>query len=245
MNKYYYDLHIHSCLSPCGDNDMTPNNIAGMAALNGLNIIALTDHNTTKNCPAFFKACKKYGIIPVAGMEMTTAEDIHVVALFPSLEDAMSFNEEYAEHRAKIKNKVEIFGDQLILDEEDNVIGTDEYLLLPATDLSIEEAASLARSYGAAVFPAHIDRQENGVIAVLGDLPDEPEFSCVEFYDKTKREEYFGTYTLEGKAVLTDSDAHYLWNINEAENYLMIDDEPYSSDTVRRRLIEMIKEGRI
>lgn len=57
MNKYYYDLHIHSCLSPCGDNDMTPNNIAGMAALKGLNLLALTDHNTAKNCPAFFEAC--------------------------------------------------------------------------------------------------------------------------------------------------------------------------------------------
>ena len=245
MNKYYYDLHIHSCLSPCGDNDMTPNNIAGMASLNGLNIIALTDHNTTENCPAFFKACQKYGIIPIAGIEMTTAEDIHVVALFPDLDSAMNFYGEYREHRAKIKNKVGIFGDQLILDEEDNVTGTDEYLLLPATDLSIEDAAALARSYGAAVFPAHIDRQENGIIAVLGDLPDEPDFRCVEFYDKTKREEYFKTYSLDGRAVLTDSDAHYLWNINEAENYLMIDDEPYSSDLVRRRLIEMIKEGGI
>jgi len=70
MTRYYYDLHIHSCLSPCGDDDMTPNNIAGMAALKGLNIVALTDHNSTKNCPAFFEACKKQGIIPIAGMEL-------------------------------------------------------------------------------------------------------------------------------------------------------------------------------
>ena len=173
MNKYYYDLHIHSCLSPCGDNDMTPNNIAGMAALNGLQIIALTDHNTTENCPAFFQACERYGIIPVAGMEMTTAEDIHVVALFPGLDEAMSFNEVYKTHRAKIKNRAEIFGDQLILDEQDNVVGSDEYLLIPATDLSMEEATALAESFGAAVFPAHIDRQENGIIAVLGAIPDE------------------------------------------------------------------------
>lgn len=245
MNKYYYDLHIHSCLSPCGDNDMTPCNIAGMAALKGLNIAALTDHNTTKNCPAFFKACKGYGIIPVAGMEMTTAEDVHVVALFPSLDAAMSFNEEYEGHRAKIKNRVEIFGDQLILDGDDNIIGSDEYLLLPASDLSIEEATELARSYGAAVFPAHIDRQENGIIAVLGAVPEEPGFKCVEFYDKTKREEYVKTYRLEKMAVLTDSDAHYLENINEAENFVMIDDEPYSSDLVRQRLIEMIKNGKL
>ena len=78
MNKYYYDLHIHSCLSPCGDDDMTPANIAGMAALKGLQILALTDHNTVKNCPAFYKACRKHGIIPVAGMELTVSEDIHL-----------------------------------------------------------------------------------------------------------------------------------------------------------------------
>ena len=82
MNRYYYDLHIHSCLSPCGDNDNTPNNIAGMATLCGLNIVALTDHNSCKNCPAFFAAAKKYGIIPIAGMELTTSEDIHIVCLF-------------------------------------------------------------------------------------------------------------------------------------------------------------------
>lgn len=80
--KFYYDLHIHSILSPCGDDDNTPNNIAGMASLCGLNIIALTDHNSAKNCPAFFEAARKYGIIPVAGMELTTSEDIHVVCLF-------------------------------------------------------------------------------------------------------------------------------------------------------------------
>ena len=243
MNKYYYDLHIHSCLSPCGDNDMTPNNIAGMAVLNGLQIIALTDHNTTDNCPAFFKACKKNGVIPVAGIEMTTAEDVHVVALFPDLDSAMEFGEEYKTHRTMIKNKVEIFGDQLILDENDEIIGNDDYLLIPATDLSIEDAAAMARSYGAVVFPAHIDRQENGIIEVLGAIPEEPGFTCVEFYDKSKREEYIKKYSLENMGVLTDSDAHYLWKINEAENFIMIDDEPYSSDLVRRRLIEKIRNG--
>ena len=82
MSKYYYDFHIHSCLSPCGDDDMTPANIAGASTLAGLNIVALTDHNTTKNCKAFLESAKQYGIIGVAGMELTTAEDIHMVCLF-------------------------------------------------------------------------------------------------------------------------------------------------------------------
>ena len=81
MTPYYYDLHIHSCLSPCGDNDCTPHNLAGMGVLAGLQIMALTDHNTCRNCPAFFEAAQELGLIPVAGMELTTAEDIHMVCL--------------------------------------------------------------------------------------------------------------------------------------------------------------------
>ena len=115
MSKYYYDLHIHSCLSPCGDDDNTPNNICGMASISGLNIVALTDHNTAKNCPAFFKAARRYGIIPVAGMELTTSEDIHVVCLFEELSDAMLFDEHLQTRRILIKNRPEIFGEQLIL----------------------------------------------------------------------------------------------------------------------------------
>ena len=98
MNRYYYDFHIHSCLSPCGDDDMTPANIVGTATLAGLNIVALTDHNTAKNCPAFFKFAKKCGIVAVAGMELTTSEDIHIICLFEKLDDAMSFDKEIEKH---------------------------------------------------------------------------------------------------------------------------------------------------
>ena len=106
MNDYFYDLHIHSALSPCADNDMTPNNIAGMAAIKGLSILALTDHNSAKNCPAFFDACKQQGIIAIAGMELSTAEDIHLVCLFEELDDAMRFDAEIEKHLMPIKNKV-------------------------------------------------------------------------------------------------------------------------------------------
>ena len=108
--RYPYDLHNHSCLSPCADNDNTPNNIVGMAYLCGLKIMALTDHNTAKNCPAFFEAAARYGIIPIAGMELTTSEDIHAVCLFPDLPSAMRFDEYIDSHRIKIKNRPEFFG---------------------------------------------------------------------------------------------------------------------------------------
>ena len=105
MTNYKYDLHIHSCLSPCADDDMTPGNIAGMAAINGLGIVALTDHNSCKNCPAFFAHAKRHGIVPIAGMEITTSEDIHMICLFEGLEDAMRFDAVVYEKLIKVKNK--------------------------------------------------------------------------------------------------------------------------------------------
>ena len=238
--KLYYDFHLHSCLSPCGDNEMTPYNLVNMAKVLGFNIIALTDHNSTKNCRAFFAAAKRHGIVPIAGMELTTAEDVHIVCLFPSLEAAEEFDDEYRSFRILYKNRKDIFGDQLILDEEDNVIGEEEHLLLNASTLPIEEAGRLAEKYGAAVFPAHIDRDENGIIAALGCVPETPRFHAVEFRDGENIGAYSEKYGLSDKLILTDSDAHYLWDISEAENYIELEDEPYSSDLVRRKLIEAL-----
>ena len=244
MNRYYYDLHIQSCLSPCGDNDNTPANIAGMASLKGLQILALTDHNTCGNCPAFFKACKAFGIIPVPGMELTTAEDIHLVCLFPSLETAMDFDALVRTHRVLIPNRPAIFGDQLLMDENDRVIGQEEHLLINATDLSLEQAVPLVRQAGGVVYPAHIDREANGIIAVLGTFPEQPAFSCVEYYDKTKRPGLEVRFPiLRGKPSVVSSDAHYLGHINEAENAFMLEDEPYSGDLVRRNLLALLAQG--
>ena len=243
MNRYYYDFHIHSCLSPCGDDDNTPNNIAGMAAIAGLNIVALTDHNTTKNCPAFYKAAKKHGIIPIAGMELTTSEDIHVVCLFEHLDDAMSFDLEISQrHRIKVKNRVDVYGEQYIMDGDDNVIGTEEYFLPIATDVSVDDVVRLTAEFGGICFPAHIDRQANGIVSTLGVFPPSPHFSCVEFHDISKAEEYINSYPiLQDKLLLCGSDAHYLWDIRDKSSYFDIDDEPYSSDTVRHNLFKILK----
>ena len=244
MNKYYYDLHIHSCLSPCADNDMTPANIAGTATLAGIQIMALTDHNSVKNCPSFFKACKKYGVIPVAGMELTTAEDIHVVCLFETLDNALAFGEEVDSRRIRIPNRVDIFGDQFIMDDEDNVIGTEEFMLPNATEITVDEAPSIVKKYGGVCYPAHIDRQSNGIIATLGTFPDFPKFECAELHDKEKIEPHIEKYPiLKDKLMVVSSDAHYLWDIRDADAYFMLDDEPYSSDLVRARLFEKLRQG--
>lgn len=241
MTRYYYDLHVHSCLSPCADDDMTPNNIAGMAALKGLQIVALTDHNSCKNCPAFFAACKRQGIIPVAGMELSTAEDIHIVCLFEDLDAAMRFDKEIEGHLMPIDNRPEIFGNQLILDEDDEPIGIEEKLLISATDLWIDDAIALARSFGAHVHPAHVDRESNGIIAILGDIPQDYAFDCLEFNDLNSVDGIKTRYEVAKNANhVVSSDAHHLWDINEAENAIMIDDEPYSSALVRKKLLETL-----
>ena len=241
MSKYYYDLHIHSCLSPCSDDDMTPNNIAGMATLKGLNILALTDHNSCKNCPAFFEACRANGIIPIAGMELSTAEDIHIVCLFPTLDSAMRFDKEIEKHLLPIKNRPEIFGNQFILDGDDNVLSEEEKLLISATDLDVSTAVSLARDFGAHVHPAHIDRESNGIITILGNIPDEYNFNSFELNDLANLGRVSAIhYAVNDNNVLICSDAHHLWDINEAEHYIDIPDEPYSSSLVRENLFRIL-----
>lgn len=218
--RYYYDLHLHSCLSPCGDDEATPDSIAGMGELNGLDIMALTDHNTAKNCPAFFKAAKRHGIIPLAGMELTTAEDIHLVCLFDELNNAMNFDKYIADRRIPIKNRTDIFGNQLICDDEDNIIGTEENLLTNATAVSLDEAPELVKQFGGVCFPAHIDRQANGILAVLGAFPEKPHFPTAEVHDSAQVDEYAERYK---KLIVSSSDAHYLWDIREKSVFLELD----------------------
>lgn len=221
MKKYYYDLHIHSCLSPCGDDDSTPNSIAGMGEINGLMVMALTDHNTVRNSPHFFEAAYRHGIIPIAGMELTTAEEIHVICLFETLENAQGFEKEIEDKRFKIKNRTDIFGNQFICDSEDNIIGNEEFLLSNATAVSFDEVPDLVKKFGGICYPAHIDRDSNSVTAVLGGLPPEYGFKFAELHDKLNKDRFLDT----GCEFIISSDAHYLWDISERENYFLLPDD--------------------
>ena len=242
MNRYYYDFHIHSCLSPCADNDMTPNNIAGMAALAGLQIVALTDHNSARNCPAFFAAAKKNGIIPVAGMELTTAEDIHVVCLFEHLEEALSFNDEVDKRRVLIFHRPEIFGDQLIMNENDEIVGREAHLLINATQIPVDAVPDLVRRHHGVCYPAHIDREANGIIAILGTFPRELDVSMAELHDMDSKNAFCENFeALRTKRFLAGSDAHYLWDIPDKRNYFELEDEPYSGALVRHNLFRLLK----
>ena len=157
MPKFYYDLHMHSCLSPCADDDMTPVTMAGIAALNGLNIAALTDHNSCGNLPAFFTACRAYGVTPIAGIELESAESVHVVCLFEKYDDAMRFWQTVKDnYMMPFKNDVAMFGGQYYMNEDDEITGTEEILLITSTTLSLDEGVELAREYGGFAFPDQI-----------------------------------------------------------------------------------------
>ncbi len=236
MKRYYYDLHLHSCLSPCGDDDMTPANIAGMACLNGLQIIALTDHNSTKNAPAIISACEKHGIVAIPGMEITTAEDIHLVALFPSAENAAGFEEKLSPYRIHYKNPVDIYGHQYVMDENDEVIAEEPYLLSNALMLPLEDAVTLVRDCGGLVYPAHIDREANGIVAILGTIPENLCFTTVEIHDKENISDYVQKFGLSHEHIVISSDAHYLWDIQDAVHYFEFD-EALSADEIRREVI--------
>lgn len=215
----YYDFHIHSALSPCGDIDMTPNNIVNMAALIGLDAIAVSDHNTVGNVGAVVKAGEKAGVTVIPAMEVETAEEIHVLTLYPSLESAEYAGNEVYKHLPKIKNRSDIFGDQLLMDENDEVIGREEKLLISSTSLSVNMLFDLVKESGGLFIPAHVDRHSYSVLTNLGFIPDDLPIAWIEISKRvTDLDAYFNRRPeLRGYRVLRNSDAHYLMDISERE----------------------------
>lgn len=221
MLKLSYDLHIHSCLSPCGDEDMLPSNIIGMSYLKKLDVIAVTDHNSCKNCPAVLKLAEQYDIVAIPGMELCTLEEVHVLCLFPKLSDAMDFDEYVSSMLIKIPNSEKVFGKQEIYDEDDRLIGTEPYLLINATNISFDELGKLMKQFHGIYIPAHLDKNSNSLISNLGFISPDADFLAAELADISKLEGLSKNNPyLKQCNIITDSDAHMLGNINESVNYL-------------------------
>ena len=216
MIPLYYDFHIHSCLSPCGDDDMTPANLTGMAAVKGLDVIALTDHNTCKNCPAAMYHGERYGVTVIPGMELTTQEEVHVICLFPTLKDALAFDALVYKKLMPIPNREDIFGKQQIMNEADEVIGTKENLLINATSISFDEVFPLVRSCGGIAYPAHVDKSSTSLLSNLGFVPPDSTFTCAEIssFDQLHRVQKEHPY-FQKCHMISNSDAHYLTDIHE------------------------------
>jgi PHP family Zn ribbon phosphoesterase len=221
MLKLSYDLHIHSCLSPCGDEDMLPSNIVGMAYIKNLDVIAVTDHNTCKNCPAVLKLAEQFPITALPGMELCTVEEVHVLCLFAELSDAMRFDEYVSSQLIKIENNEKVFGKQEIYDEEDRLIGTEPYLLINATNISFDELGKLMREFHGVYIPAHLDKNSNSLLSNLGFISPDADFLAAELADMTHLNELCRNNPyLRHCNIISDSDAHMLGNINEAVHFL-------------------------
>jgi len=153
----------------------------------------------------------------------------------------MAFSEEVNSRRILFENRVDVYGEQYIMDGNDEVVGTDPYLLSNATTISVDECPALAEKFSGICYPAHVDRQANGIIATLGTFPDIKGFKCCEFHDADKVEEYLSNYPIGDRHIVVSSDAHFLWDMRDENKYFLIDDEPYSSELVRKRIFEKLR----
>ncbi len=234
--KLKYDLHLHSCLSPCGDDEMTPYNLANMAKICGCDIIALTDHNSCLNCQSTMRAGEEIGLTVVPGMELCTSEEIHCVCLFPELKNALDFSDYVKAKIPPVKNKEKIFGRQLIADEKDGIKGSFDLLLTTAAFISIEEVPKLISDFGGVWYPAHIDRHSYSIVSALGEFPKETITSAYELTYKGDCEVFKEKYPiLRNKNLIRSSDAHYL------EKIMTEKEEIDLSENTAKALIEKLK----
>lgn len=218
--KVAYDLHIHSALSPCGDNDMTPNNIVNMAHLKGLDVIAITDHNSMLNVMPTIEVASRKGILVVPGMEVTTREEVHILCYFSTIRDGMSFQDIIYDSLPNIINKENIFGEQLILDKEDNISGKVKRMLLSSSKYTLEEIFQLVKEHNGAFVPAHVDKKSFSIMSTLGFVPETIDVKTIEAFNLNKLKHMKEVISLDKFKIIKNSDAHYLADINEAYNYL-------------------------
>lgn len=206
MAWFRADLHLHSCLSPCGDLESSPSAIAATARERGLDVVALTDHNSALNCPAFAEACVRSGLSALYGMEATSREEVHLLCLFESVEQAIEMGERLYELLANVQNIPEKLGDQVYVDVDENILGSVEKHLIQAVDLSVDEIMSMVLDRGGLFIPAHIDRTMNSMGSQLGFLPP-ADYSAVEI---TRSPCPIATYDYPR---VCNSDAHFLPDI--------------------------------
>ena len=204
---------------------MTPNNIVNMAAISGLDTIAVSDHNTVGNVRAAIEAGKMCGVNVIPGMEVETSEEVHILTLYPSIEIAEDVAKEVYKKLPNIKNRPDIFGEQVYMDKEDNITGYEEKLLISPTTLALEDLFDLVKSAGGLFIPAHVDRHSYSVLTNLGFIPDDLDIQHIEISKSTTDlESYLNARgDLRKYKIFRNSDAHYLGDISMKEAFLDID----------------------
>ena len=209
MKEYKADLHIHTCLSPCAGLEMSPRNIVGEAKRKGVQVIAICDHNSAENVPAVSKSAAREGITVIGGMEVTTKEEVHILALLGSEESLFSLQAIVHENLPGT-NDAQLYGEQVIVNEDEEVMGFSDKLLIGATDMTLERLVGLIHERDGLAIAAHVDREAFGIIGQLGFIPEGLALDALELADPSKRDCLPQGVRLP---FITSSDAHRLEDV--------------------------------
>jgi 3',5'-nucleoside bisphosphate phosphatase len=221
MKIYRADLHIHTLLSPCGDLKMSPVNIISEAVRKKIDIIGITDHNSTRQCSLIRRLGREKGIFVMTGAEVTTKEEVHCLAFFENSDTLNLFQEYLDASIPDIKNDPLIFGDQVVVDENEDIVYTEERLLINATVISIEELESYVHRNNGIFIPAHIDRMKNSIYSQLGFLPENLKADALEVSKRISPEKFALIHPeINSFPLVTDSDAHFPEHIGTVTNSL-------------------------
>ena len=207
------DFHIHSCLSPCGSLEMGPKNVINSLKKNNISISSITDHNSIFNFPSFFINGIKNKILFFPGIEIQTLEEIHIIVIFPTFLEAINFYKKIEQFINNIKADYDIFGDQPIVDEEENIIKEEEKLIIQSINLSIDDIVKEANKLNLIYFPAHIFDDSFSIISQIGFIPDNIEIPIIEISQKNQIEKI--DKIKKKFSIITNSDAHYLNQIGK------------------------------
>ncbi len=216
MKEWAIDLHLHTPLSPCGQDSMLPEKVVQRAVDLGLDVIAITDHNAIANVKPFMEAGKEKGLIVLPGCELQTQEEIHLVCLFESLEDLAAWHESLEPQMTDIKNNEKFFGPQYKLDRQGQVIGQEERMLLASVEISVDEAVERVHRFGGVCIAAHIDRPAFSLWAAFGTIPENIPFDGIELTRHLPRDpKILAEIRARGYQYVTASDAHTLEHLGE------------------------------
>jgi len=215
VSRFSCDLHIHSTLSPCGSLEMSPSHIISKAKEVGLHVISITDHNMVENCLYTHEIGKKFGITVLFGMELQTLEEIHLLAFFDTYNIALAFQEKIYSLLPDIQNDADYFGDQVVVNEENEIIRFENRLLLNSAQISITDATTWIKNHGGIAIPSHIDSPTFSIISQLGYIPDDLPFDALEVRNKEKATELLPLIMKKDIPFVSFSDAHYLVDIGK------------------------------
>jgi PHP family Zn ribbon phosphoesterase len=210
------DFHIHTLLSPCAEDEMTPRNILKRAIRQKIDAIAITDHNSTGNVRSVVEAAKDTSLLVIPGVEIQTREEVHILGLFKDVLGAETFGEKLYEYLPDVQNREDYFGSQILVDSNDNRVGEEKRLLLNSTRLSVDDAFALIAECRGLGICAHVDRPSYSIIGQLGFIPSGLPVAAVEVSHRISSREAVAEHScLSNYPVISSSDAHRLSEIGK------------------------------